>query len=248
VRFVVPCSLLVACGRLDFDRGSDTVVDHCASNPVAPDPVTIRGKTFRYTSFDNNRTAVADVVVSETSAMTTSDANGDYALAVPTGGESREITIAYAKTGYLTTRVVFDHAIDRDVTGRNVPRFELGDAPIWTATQMDMIYDVASNGTVARDPARGILNIAVRDCGGSPIAGATVAISPTPEVFTYQGDDGRPIMGTATFPLFANAFGFNAVGGPTTIEVTHPDHAFLPFVVNVFPGDFNTLAIARSLE
>jgi hypothetical protein len=251
------CCLLAACGRLHFDAreaadaGTDGVPAACARNPVAPDPVTIAGTTFRYGSSTNTpRTALAGVSVSALDmpngavlATTTSDAMGQYTLNVQTAGTPPTIVLAYVLTGYFQTQVTLDRSVDRDIAGATKQVWTIGDGPLWNLTGMNMFYTAAG---VPRDTTKGSLNIAVRDCAGQTVPGVTVVVSPAPQRLLYQADDGALLATGGTQPLFSTVFAVNAQPGINTITATAPELTFAPITVDVGADQFNALAILHA--
>ncbi len=257
---------LAACGRFGFDDREriedarldmqlDTMIDAgvCGRTAVAPPTVHIRGTTFRYTSFDNERVPLSGASIEASTtvngpaiATASSASDGAYDLAIDTDGAAPEISVRYSLGTDFVTHVVFDLPVDRDIMGANGDVLELGDGPIWDLAAMDQVYSTAG---FVRDPADTFINIAVRDCANLPIAGATVAITPAPDAVVYQANDGRPAPGlTETQTRFGQAFGVNAVGTSATITVTHPTRTFVPFTISIVPGTTNMLAVARAID
>jgi predicted small lipoprotein YifL len=256
---------LAACGRFGFGTDSppsdanaiDTAIDAptvpCGPIETPPADVHVTGFTFRYISFDNDRTIMTGVSVAASRtvdgpaiATTISDAAGAYDLAVPTGGVADTVVLRYTTTNEFTTIAVLDRVLDRDVVGPNGDVLQLGDGPIWNAGQMGSIYSAAG---LVRDPLRSMVNISVRDCLGFPIAGAVVDIQPPPEATIYQANDGRPTAGVVeTQSRYGQAFGMNALGTTTTITVTHPTRRFAPITVEVVAGAVNMLVVARAID
>ncbi|MGE0400293.1 MAG: hypothetical protein AB7T06_26500 [Kofleriaceae bacterium] len=249
--------LLAGCGRLGFEAGCQPgdaptappdadPTSFCAIAQTAPSTVHIRGTAFRYTSFDNERMPLANAMIAAMAASTTSAADGAYDLAIDTGGAPLvPLVVRYTFGTDFATDVHYDIPVERDITGPNGDVLSLGDGPIWNAGQMNSIYSAAS---LVRDPTRGFISVAVRDCVGAPIAGAKVDVEPLPEAVVYQADDGRPADVGETQPRYGQAFAMNAQAGPTTIHVTHPAHTFADVSITVLPGAVNTLVVARTME
>jgi hypothetical protein len=257
VRRVAICWLLAACGRLGFDETGDArsdgtdVIAACARNPSAPDPLAVTGTTFRYMAFDNStRTLLSGVSVTAYDAdvgtqlaTTTSDAGGGYTLVMSTGGTPPRVRLVYTVPSHFQTEVTIDRSVDRDVSGANAQVWSVGDGPLWNLAGMTSFYSTAS---VPRDTTRGTLNISIRDCGGQPVAGVMVSVSPPPAKMLYQADDGSLVTSGETLPKFATVFGVNALAGPNTISVTAPGLTFPPMTVDVGADQFNTLVILHA--
>ncbi len=254
--------LLAGCGRLGFDGASQadgTVGDGlsaeaspdadlrnlCETASIAPATIHLRGFAFRYTSFENERTPLSDATIAAMGASTRSAQDGSYDLALATNGAPlSSLVVRYTLGADFVTDVHFDTPVERDITGPYTAVLTLGDGPIWNAVAMNSIYSTAA---LTRDPSRGLINIAARDCFGVPIAGAAIDIQPPPEALLYQADDGQLTAGE-TQPRYGQAFAMNAPAGPTTIHVTHPAHTFADVSVTVLPGAVNTLVVARTTD
>ena len=251
---------LVACGRFDFeprrDAGGvialDAVELPCGVSASAPDMVTMAGRTIEYQTFANASVPVAGVTVRAidgdtlaTVGETTSDANGDYAVSAPTGGAARRLGLQFEATGFFVTNVVRDLPIAADTMGAGMPRWTYGDGPVWDSAGMAAIYNAAG---ATRDPARGFINVAVRDCAGASIDGVTVAFDPAPAVVRYQTMSGMPAVNGPTQLPFAHVFALNAPAGRTRITATKTGRTFLETEVMVVGGQVNTLTIVRAVD
>lgn len=251
---------LAACGRIGFggedlpDATDAATAQPCPRSATVPPVVHIRGTTFRYLSFDNTRQPLGnstitayDDVGQPSLGSTTSIGDGTYDLALTTAGVPLPVVILrYARGGEFTTQVHFDLPVASDVMGPNGDVLELGDGPLWNSTGMNAIYMTAG---LTYDASRGFLGVAVRDCAGAPIAGATVDVQPPPEAIVYQGDNGMPTMGRIeTQPRFGQAYAMNVLAGTSTITITHPTLTFAPITVEVETGTFNQQLVARTLQ
>lgn len=236
----------------DGGASGDAVAMTCAPNPNVPDPITIAGRAFRYTSFDNTNSApLAGVTVTAyqpgTTMMlgspTTSDGTGAYALAIPSGGNARPVSLAYALTGYYQSNLHMAFFIDRDYSGTFQPVWTVGDAPLWNSTQMDQIYAAVGQ---TRDTGKATVNVAVRDCAGQPLAGATVTMSPPPALMRYQASDGSTGTDPTTVAPFAHMVAFNAEPMLTMFTVTAAGFTFPSLSFVVLPGAVNNLVVMRA--
>lgn len=237
---------LAACGRVDFQPAPLA----CGIAPTAPDTLRLAGTTFAYTSFNNTIKPVPDVPITVAydgeTVLATSQADGSYAIEYPTDGIAHPLVIAYAPAGYFTSTVFTDQVVDRDITGATTGQWRLGDAPVWPPSAMTAIY--AASGET-RDPTRGSLNVAVRDCDGNGVAGAEVTISPPPGRLVYQDVDGSPSDTLAhTVDPFAHAIAHNAAPGLTTITARKDGRVFAETLVTVGAGNQVTLAIVRAVD
>lgn len=254
------------CGRLSFSgsgQGEVDAAEDAGGGPAdayvgcglraTPDPLTVSGQTFRYTSFDNDRNAMPGVAASLLDRATgtiidddTSMGDGSYSLQVTTGGLPADVMLQFEADAFFTTRFVPDVELDADVAGANAPLWSPGDAPLWNANAMGMVYDVVG---ATLDPARSTVNIAVRDCAGNAVEDVAVIADPAPGTLVYQGADGRPsATASGTVAPFAHALLLNAVPGPTRITGTKAGVTFVELTLDVPAGDFNTLTILRVVE
>ena len=222
------------------------VVPACPVAATAPDPLAISGETFSYITFDNQSVSVNAVVIvardaaGATLASTTSSNAGVYSLSV-TGHSTPVVTSLVAqKAGYFTTAVYSDLPFDRAVAGQRAGVFTLGDLPVWDAASMGSVYNTASE---AVDPAKGTVNVAVRDCGGSSVVGASVTITPPPKRMFYQNAMGTPSNTMSTTAPYTHAIGLAAEPGPTVFTASAPGLVFPTVQIDVLAGMNNTLVV-----
>jgi hypothetical protein len=239
-----------ACGRLDFGDGSGPAdaarFGACKWLATAPDPFTISGWSFTFTSFGptNNMASVADVAVSAYDASTdemlgtaTSDTNGNYTIPIA-GGVSRAVRLDLANGAYLTTHQYTGVALDADFAGYQ--------SPLWGDGSMGSIYGTAG---VAWDNTKGNLDVAIQQCDGTPIEGATIQISPAPGAIEYLDPTGPPDASlTATKAPFTSGVGFNVVPGLNHITAQATGFTFDPVDVTVMGGEHNNVIVMHAYE
>jgi hypothetical protein len=252
--------LLAGCGRLQFDElaavSPDAVPRACGVPDTAPATIRIDGQTFEYTSFNNTKRPVGLVSVTALDATTgtplasdtsaTSMAGAMYGVDVMTGGVPRRIAMRYATAGYFTTTSILDLDLAASTQGGQQPVWSFGDAPVWSTTTMGTIYMTSGEPLL---PAKGTLNVAVRDCANAVIDGVSVTIDPPPGAVRYQASDGLPSMTlTETVLPFGHVLVLNAEPGLTRIIATKAGRTFLETEVTVLGGTNNTLAIVRAVD
>jgi hypothetical protein len=239
---------LASCGRLQFSElvdARDASVDSspfaCPAQPV-PDPLTISGTTFRYTTYTNDRALLNAALVElvdgsgQIATSMTSNASGLYTLSVSPSIHPGPYSLMYSRTGFEDTNVFFDRAFTRDIQGAYQPIWTAGDGPLWSTIATDSVYETARMG-YPRDPARGIVNVAVRDCADAPLAGVQVALDPPPGLMSYQADDGTPNTNlTTTTGTFAHALALNVPAGLVHVTASAPGLRFTDVYVNVVTG------------
>jgi hypothetical protein len=255
--------VLTGCGRLGFETSSSVRPDAagdaavvrrpCGAALTAPDPVTISGTTFEFTSFTNNRRALPDTDVEILDAAGTpiasmrSDVTGAYSLPISTGGVAPTISIRYSRGGYFTSRFYYDAPLDRDLVIGDAMVLNPSDGPIWNVGAMDSVY---SSAGIPRNAAAGTLNINFLDCANQSLGGVALALSAQAEVGSFLGGStGMPdrTLTESETPL-AFFVGYNAPAVSTTITATAPGLEFAPQTLNVASGNEVTLMVVRPLE
>jgi hypothetical protein len=239
---------LASCGRFHFseltnagDAGGDSTPFACPAQPV-PDPLTISGTTFRYTNYMNDRALLNAALVElvdgtgQIATSMTSNASGLYTLSVSPSINPGPYALLYSRTGFEDTNVFFDRAFTQDVQGAYQPLWTAGDGPLWSTIATDSVYETARTG-YARDATRGIVNVAVRDCAGAPLAGVEVVLDPPPDLMSYQADDGTPNPDlTTTTGTFAHALALNVPAVLVHVTASAPGMRFTDVYVDVAIG------------
>jgi hypothetical protein len=238
---------LASCGRLQFSEQTDAGVDTTSAPFACPtgapvDPLTISGTTFRYTSYVNERALLDGALVEladedgQIVTSATSDSSGNYTLGVSPAANPGPYVLLYARTSFEGTVVFFDRPFTQNVQGAYQPIWTPGDGPLWTTVATDSVYETARTGYV-RDPARGIVNVAVRDCSGAPLTGVEVTLDPPPDLMSYQADDGTPNTDlAATTGMFAHALALNVPAGRVHVTASAPGLRFTDVYVTVGTG------------
>jgi hypothetical protein len=254
VRVVVALGCLLGCGRIAFDAAArdaavpaiDAARTACATAAPAQ-LITLSGSTYRYTDFDNTHVAVGDGTVTAfdaTGAVLGSAQVGTigiYTLPMAPGATR----IDYTLTGYFRSHLYLDQPLDRDTAGLDTNLWTLGDGPLWTAGGMANVYDTVS---ATRDPVRTTLNVAIRHCDGSAIAGIVVTTEPPSELIAYTTDTG--LVETQTTLPNTNAVTFNQEAGPVTVRAVDPSGTltFPELQFELIGGDENALTILHPYE
>lgn len=245
------------CGRVGFEGHTDandavmaTRSVPCPLADTAPDPVEIRGETFRYTSFNNTTATVGGASVAAwiggaDKAQVQSTGAGAYTLAVPTGGQPAAVTLVGAAAGYYTTWFYSDQPVDAPVMGNRGAILTWGDMPLWDAGAMGAVY---TEGGASLSDTLGTLNVAVRDCDGQSIPGVTVTITPAPGKQFYQASDGSAGNTSSTVAPFTHAIALRAVPGLTHIAASGPGIEFREIDVPVQAGMNNTIVVIHAVR
>lgn len=236
--------LIAGCGRIGFDPvgetgddgsgdGSTVALGPCPRPDVIPDPVTITGRTIRVTAFgtveaeDAVTVRALDRIGGVELAQTVSDGNGDYVLAVPSGGKPVASVLTLTKTGLLISTFVPEAPIDRHT---------ILQSPMGSMVATDSLY---SAGGANRDSMMGTLLIQVRDCDAGDLTGATVAITPAPEKIIYANGLCAPNQSQSmTRSPCPYAWALNVPPGLVRITTTKAGVTFLPYEVEIQPGNY----------
>ena len=243
MRGITVACLVASCGRIGFDAREGGV---CPITQAAPESLAVTGETFTYANFQNGTTPLGDVPITARDgsgavlATTTSDASGDYTLAVGTHGVPLDIELDYAPGCCLETHVFDDQAIDRDVAGLDMGNWQLGDGAIWGDGQMESVYGAAG---ATRLPTTGTLSVVVHDCDEQPIDGVAVALDPPPGTLAFSGANGFVAGATTTQPPFDLAVALNALAGTNHVSATKTGYAFGSAAIAVQAGEHSTVLL-----
>ena len=192
----------------------------CAGDPLPPnasDPVLLTGTVV------NGGTLMplsgVQVVVHGRSdgtplASVTSQADGSFSVAVPTGGTPRAVYVRFTSSGLISTRVYFADLLTES-TVVDLARM-IGQAGL------DALY---TSGGVTEDPARGTVVLYVRDCAGlPPTAETTMTLTPPAERLLYTR--GNAFDASATSSDVGVAAGLNAPAGDLLVAAEASGFAF----------------------
>ena len=229
---------LVACGG--DDGGSNDAAQPDAPVNV-PAMITVSG-TATERQLDGSSAPAEGVAVgafkstdeSTPVVTTTSDAQGNYSLVIPTGGAPVDGYIKGTKAGDRDTYLYAPSPLVADFNGASINLLS------------DFIY---STGLVALcqagtlDPAKGIIAVIVQDAAGTPVAGATVAAEPAATKTCYT--DGTSPTGSKTETAADGvALMFN-VADNETVSAMKAGVTFKSHVVKVFAGALTTTLIVQ---
>jgi hypothetical protein len=136
-------------------------------------------------------------------AMATSDAQGHYAITVPTNNQPVDGYVKATMTGYVDTYVYPPIALIADYSGN--------DANLLDTTTYGLLRSFGG-GTAGK----GVIALAIQDASGQGVAGATLSTTPASAVYKYSDASGNP-TGTSGTMADGQAFAFDA---PPTGELT----------------------------
>lgn len=241
------------CGRLGFGA-SDSISDAatpdgalvahlgpCKARDTAPDPFFVKGQTIHFEHPDDPQPLkgvpidvydAADPAVKLTST-TSSASDGQYAIVI-VGGKSRALRLDIRPAGYLATHQYTAGLLDDTLSGYR--------SPAWNDTALGSVYNDA--GIAVRSAALGTIEVAIFQCDGTPVVGATVEMSPEPEKIAYVGDD--HIISktqTATTGTDPSAVGFHVPVAHVTVTAKKAGLTFDPVELDVGANDNNVIVM-----
>jgi len=203
--------------------------------------ITVTGQATER-QLDGSSTPTADVTVAAFKntdeatpvVMTTTDAQGNYTLMIPTGGVPVDGFIKGTKTGDVDTYLYAPAPLVADFAGGSINLLS------------DFLYGTGLPAVCqagASDPAKGVIAVIVQDAAAMPVADATVAADPaaTKSCYTNNGSPSGSAMMTATDGV---ALMFNVID-QETVSATKAGVTFKSHVVKVFPGAITTTLITQ---
>jgi hypothetical protein len=206
--------------------------------PNVPSMITFIGKTTEQGLSGTSNVAGVTLAVFQTSnettpvAMATSDAQGNYSIAVTTNGAPLDGFLKATKSGYVDIYLYPDHlwtANDAD-----------GSINMLTPGNKDLLNNFASGGQMA---GKGMIGLAIIDANGMPVAGATVASTPAAGAARYTGSNGYPSGSATSTSADGVAFLFN-VPENVTITATKAGMTFHAHAVKARADKFTTTSIS----
>lgn len=168
-------------------------------------------------------------------AMTTTDAQGNYTLAIQTNGEAIDGFLKATKADYKITYLYPPYPLTMDFNMASVLMVK------------PSTYDTLSNITTAmQQPGNGVIALIVSD-GTNPVAGATVTSTPAPTPMARY----NAMVGALTLPS-ANAtstysdgvaYLFNLPPGKVTVSATKTGMTFASHGVKAWADQLTTTVI-----
>lgn len=241
-RSVLIWLIAAGCGRIGFDPtgngpgGDDggAVPRSCPRAETAPDPIMVSGTALRVTVIgiypeSGVTVSVASIDNGPSLASMTTDASGNFSLAVPTGAVPIKTFISLSRADLLTSLFVPDEEIDRDLTGT--------DGFVANDNATNQLYTVPSPN-LTRDTTKGTLLVRVLDCAGNGISGATIALTPPAEKIIYATSAGLPSSTPTMTSSTGQAWALNAPAGVVQLTAAKSGLTFVPHDVNIRAGSF----------
>ena len=219
---------------------SGPVATTTCANPVpttATDTVVISGVVTdgSFTGTGNalvGATLAAFRIGGATLGTDTTQNGGIYQVTATTGGLPIEY-LAASNAGYTDSRFFPRAALGKATSMPKFPLFATADAAAFPTTF-----------GVTQDPAKGVAVIFVFDCQGSPIANATVTVSPPGSAIVKYMHADNSTTGTATDSLGV-AFVFDVGAGTSTIDASSSTHMMHAHTITAGPSYLTLAMIAE---
>ena len=191
---------------------------------TVPPVITVTGKAFD--PFRQAPVVGAEVAFVSTEggrplATATSDLAGVYSVSLETGGKPLDVYVRATAAGRVTSLIFPPEPLTSDLAP--CPPFAGTTGCILVAMLTAPAAGlVASFADIERDPTKGEVLFIAADCKGTPVAGATIAISREPERLVYtQGPFPNPAAQATDSS--GRAFAFNIEPGRATVRARYPD-------------------------
>jgi len=212
----------------------------CIGDPLPPDavnPVTVSGTVIKIDA-GGQPAALEGAIVElrrasndramDDNAPGGTPADGSFSLSGRTRGNPLEAYLHASADGVAPTRVYPPLPLTSDLAMVPVPTF----TPL-----------VLGFLSPDQEPENGIVVVAVLDCSGTPIQGATVSSTPEAGEVVYAGANGLPDPGATSTGAQGFAFLLNVPPGPVTVEATASEMALLGHEVASVGGEVTTTII-----
>jgi hypothetical protein len=181
-------------------------------NPVA-DTVTVSGQTVSITAQGQQALAGVEVQAYDdadeaiTDAIDTSDAQGAWSITADVGNEPLDAYVRGTLAGYLDTYLFPPTPLFEDLTGASIIMLDSGALALLGFLGL------------SQDNDKGVLLVAVLDCDGNPVEGASVTTTP-PAGQTAYLDNGQPSTSATATDSSGAAMLFNVPAGDVEVNAT----------------------------
>jgi hypothetical protein len=216
--------LAAACGDDSSGPGSGFECLGAALPTTAPATVTVSGQ-IKQNALAQTALSGAVVVASRTGTDTlaadTSDTPGFYSLSIATGGTPVDGFIRVTKSGFLPTYAYPSRPLAANLANNNVLAI--------TNTEFGILATTVDESQAA---GNGFIGVVVKDCNGTPLAGATVQTSPAGADPVHYNFGGAPSSTATATAADGVAYVFNVAAGNVTVMATASGHTLRQHVVN----------------
>jgi hypothetical protein len=180
---------------------------------TAADPIVISGTLI------NSGSALAIVGATATARRLSDDgvldtdttaADGSFSLSIATGGTPDQGYLRFVANSYPDTEHYGADPLTESVSGTSLRAI--------SSSTLDTVYLLGGAGSPPIAGAGTVL-VAVQDCGGAPISGATVQLTPAPGKLGYFLG-GMPSPDATSTDANGLAFGYTETAGDVTVSAT----------------------------
>jgi hypothetical protein len=235
-------SILVACGGgggnntpVDSGPGPDAPTVFMDAPPVVPTMIHLSGVAAEQAQSGSTPLAGVTIGIFKNSDETTpigtatTDAQGNYSIAITTNGEVVDGYLKATKATYVDTYAYPPTPWTGDST--------TVDANMLTSSTFNLLVSFGGGSA-----GKGVITMRVEDASKAPVEGATVASIPASGVYKYSDASGFPTGTTAT-AADGLSFMFDAPPGHLTVTATKAGTTFHPHPLNVRADKFTTTVI-----
>lgn len=167
--------------------------------------------------------------------MTTTDAQGNYSLVVPTNGKPVDGFVKATKSGYMDTYLYAPAPLTADFSMASINMLTPNTFGLLSGTLCGVSQ--ATMGTIA---------VEVIDTNNATVAGAMVSSSPAASKYCYDaGSPSYPNKSATMTDSDGVAIMFNVTAGPVTVSATLSGATFKSHTVNAVAGAFTTTLITE---
>jgi hypothetical protein len=166
--------------------------------------------------------------------MTTSDAQGNYTLSIPTNGMALDGYVKATYTGLIDTYLYPPRALVADFSGASIYMVSTSTRDLLSGTLCGAL----------QDNAKGVVAVLVVDAAMTPIAGATVSSSPAAAKYCYNSG-GFPNKTATMTDTDGIAYMINLPAGDVTVMAAKSGLNFPSHKVNARAGTLTTTPIQQ---
>ena len=201
-----------------------------------PDTITIAGQAI--TQDQSSATPQPNVTIgiyangndSTPLATATTDAQGNYSMSVPTGGQAIDGYIKATGSGLVDTYVYPPTPMSSDTSTA-------------TASMISTDNYNALTGIESASTSKGMIILDVLDANLQPLSGAKVATSPSSGSTAYMNSSGEPFSTSSTY-TDGLAFVFNVpTSGTVMVSATKNGSTFTSHAVTARAGKLTTTLV-----
>jgi len=165
--------------------------------------------------------------------MTTTDANGNYSLVVPTNGAPLDGYLKATGSGYVDTYLYPPAPLTADFSDASVNML--------TSSTYSLVFTLSQ---VTQTPGTGLIALEVMDSTMTTVAGATVSTNPA-GTYRYNGSSGTPDKTSTSTQSDGIAYVLNVPAGSVTVSAAMSGATFKSHAVASVAGAFTTTIISE---